>query len=118
LEDNDPTGNRSKAGIKAKADARIKVFEIPKRSPDLNVLDYAIWAEIGRRMRALERKMKDTRTETRAQFEKRLDSVAKNLPASFINRSIGDMQNRVRKLHEAKGGLFEEGGRSKRKRRS
>ena len=27
------------------------MFEIPKRSPDLSVMDYAIWPEVNRRMR-------------------------------------------------------------------
>lgn len=31
-----------------------KVFKIPKRSPDLNVMDYAIWAEVEKRLRKQE----------------------------------------------------------------
>ena len=42
LEDNDPTGFKSGLEETAKKAARIKAFVIPKRSPDLSVLDYAI----------------------------------------------------------------------------
>ena len=114
LEDNDPVGNRSKAGMIAKKDGKMDVLEIPKRSPDLNVLDFAIWKEVEKRMRKAERAMGDNRHETRAQFEQRLNRVALGLEKDFIDKCIGNLQVRVQRLHKAKGGLFEEGGRSKR----
>ena len=46
LEDNDPTGFKSEAGQNAKKAAKIHVLEIPKRSPDLSVMDYAIWKQV------------------------------------------------------------------------
>jgi len=46
LEDNDPTGNLSKKGIAAKLAGKMKALSIPKRSPDLNVLDYTIWSTV------------------------------------------------------------------------
>ena len=82
---------------------------------DLNVMDYFIWAEIEKRMRAQERMMKSGKCETRAEFEKRLDATAKGLPAALINKAIGNMHIRCQRLYEAEGGLFEEGGRSKRR---
>ena len=60
LEDNDPTGSRSSAGISAKTESKIKVFEIPKRSPQLNVCDYALWKEIEKRMRVQEKRFAPT----------------------------------------------------------
>ena len=65
LEDNDPTGNRSRRGIEAKRKAKLRVLEIPKRSPELNVLDFAIWSEVERRMRAQERKWPASKRESR-----------------------------------------------------
>ena len=50
LEDKDPTGNFSGAGKKAKKDEKMEPLIIPTRSPDLNVLDYAIWSEVERRI--------------------------------------------------------------------
>ena len=42
LEDNDPSGYKTKLGEAAKARNKIKVPKIPKRSPDLNVMDYNV----------------------------------------------------------------------------
>ena len=110
LEDNDPTGFRSKAGLAAKRLAKINVLQIPKRSPDLSVMDYAIWKQITRRMRLQERRFKKSKRETRAQFLARLSRTARNLDSSFIDKAIGNMKERCRRLHEAKGRHFEEGG--------
>ena len=89
LEDNDPTGNRSKKGIDAKRSNKLEVLRIPKRSPELNVLDYAIWSEVERRMRSTERKWPIGKEESRVAYGKRLDRTARRLPAAFINKSIG-----------------------------
>ncbi len=114
MEDSDPSGNRSGKGRDAKEASKLTVFEIPKRSPDLNVLDYAVWSEIERRMREQERKQPDTKKETRKEFAKRLDRTAAKLTTAFIDKSIGDMRRRCQLLFKAKGGLFEEGGRKRR----
>jgi transposase len=114
LEDNDPSGNLSTKGIESKRAAKIKVFQIPKRSPELNVLDYAIWSEIEKRMRAQERKFPDSKKESRPDFEKRLDRTAQNLEKDYIDRCIKSMKRRCELLYKAKGGLFEEKARSRR----
>ena len=114
LEDNDPTGNLSKKGIRAKEAAKISQFTIPKRSPDLNVLDYSIWAEVERRLRIQEKAWPLAKRESRAQFERRLDQTALRLPATYINDAIGNLEKRCELLYQAKGGLFEEGGRKRR----
>ena len=49
------TGFKSSKGIAAKSKARVDVFRIPKRSPELNVLDYAVCKAVNRRMRAEEK---------------------------------------------------------------
>ena len=114
LDDNDPTGNQSKKGLQAKRDAKLEVLHIPKRSPDLNVLDFAVWSEVERRMRKQEKKWPASKRESRKAFERRLDRTAKHLPEEFVKKSIGDLQRRCELLVQAKGGLFEEGGRSRR----
>ena len=48
----------SKVSFKGVATKVRKVLKIPKRSPDLKVMDIFIWAEIEKRMRAQERMMK------------------------------------------------------------
>ena len=114
LEDNDPTGNLSKKGLQAKRDAKLQVLHISKRSPDLNVLDFAVWSEVERRMRTQEQKWPSSKRETRKAFERRLARTAKNLPEEFVHKSIGDLKRRCERLVVATGGLFEEGGRSRR----
>ena len=73
-------------------------------------MDYAVWAAVERRLRAQERAWAASKKETRAEFEKRLDRTASRLPQTFIDKAISDMRRRCRLLREAEGGLFEEGG--------
>ena len=111
IEDNDPSGNMSKKGVAAKRAARLKVVPIPKYSPDLNVMDYAVWAEIEKSMRCQERAWPAQKRETRDAFIRRLARTTKAIPTDFVNRSIMDMKRRCQLLLKAKGGLFQEGGR-------
>ena len=60
-------------------------------------------------MRRQEKKWARSKKETRSQYIKRLHDVAKALPKTFINDSIGSMVKRCNRLYKAKGGLFEEG---------
>jgi hypothetical protein len=50
LEDNDPTGFKSGKAKAAKKALHIEAVPFPRFSPDLNPLDFCIWAEIERRM--------------------------------------------------------------------
>jgi hypothetical protein len=113
LEDNDPTGNMSKKGLAAKAAAKMDLLRIPKRSPDLNVLDYNIWSTVERLMRKQELNMKDAKSETRCEFIRRLDRTAFGLSEEVINDAIGSLQRRCQLLLKAKGGLFVETSRKK-----
>ena len=109
LEDNDPTGYKSAAGETAKRDSNIQVFEIPCRSPDLNPLDFAIWAEVNKRMRQQELTWKKKK-ETRNQYLARLRRTAQGLDRPFVDKAIGNMAVRCERLYRAKGGYFLEGG--------
>ena len=86
-------------------------FVIPKRSPDLNVCDYALWKEVNKRMRAQEKAWPGSKKETRKEFLARLRRTAMRLPSSFVRRAVGNMAHRCEKLKAAKGSHFEEGGR-------
>ena len=94
-------------------EANIVPFVIPKRSPDLNVCDYALWQEVNKRMRAQEKAWADSKKETRKEFLARLRRTAMRLPSSFVQRAIGNMTHRCEKLKAAKGFHFEEGSRGK-----
>ena len=79
----------------------------------MNVLDYAVWKEVNRLLRNQEKSWPQSKKETRAQYQTRLKRAASRLPATFINKSIGDMRRRCQRLLAAQGGFFEEGGKSK-----
>ena len=113
LEDNDPSGFKSGLGLAAKKDVGIKAFEIPKRSPCLNVLDYHVWAEVNKKMREQEKKFPATKRESRKAFLNRLRRTALGLPAAQMASSVGDMKRRCERLLAAKGGHIEEGGKGK-----
>ena len=110
LEDNDPTGFKSGAARRAKIAVNITTFAIPPRSPDLNPCDFALWKEINKRMRKQELQWKSSRRESREQYLHRLKRTATRLPRNFIEGSVGDMARRCKRLHDAQGGYFEEGG--------
>ena len=111
LEDNDPTGFKSRLGEKAKKDSCVKAFQIPKRSPDLNVCDYALWNAINRSMRRQEKNFPRSKRETRNEYIARLRRTAQGLSPNFVRNSIGDMKRRCQLLYQRRGSLFEEGGR-------
>ena len=111
LEDNDPTGFKSRKGEIAKQRSHIKIFTIPRRSPDLNVCDYALWKQINRTMRRQEKTFPRTKRETRVAYIARLRKAAMGLKKAFVDSAIGNMHERCQRLYAAKGGHFQEGGR-------
>ena len=44
-------------GIAAKAEALMRSEDLPRRSPDLNVLGYSLWHAINERMREEEKQL-------------------------------------------------------------
>ena len=109
LEDNDPTGYKSKLALAAKQKHRLRVLALPKRSPDLNVMDYSIWKAINRKMRAQERRMPRSKRESRDEYIRRLARAAKSLSPGSIRKACMNMKRRCELLYQAKGGHFEEG---------
>ena len=83
---------------------------MPPRSPDLNPLDFSVWAEINKRMRSQEAKWSARKKETRDQYLARLKRTALNLPELYINKVIANIDHRLKLLKDAKGGHFPEGG--------
>ena len=98
------------AGLAAKVQGKMDVLEIPKRSPDLSLLDFAVWKEVNRRLRKQEKSWPKSKHETRPNYVRRLKRTIRNLPKEFLENSIGDMVRRCQRLQEAKGNFFEEGG--------
>lgn len=107
LEDNDPAGYKSGLAKDTKAELKMDVMSLPPRSPDLNVLDYSLWAEVSKRMRAQEKLFAANKKESAAEFEKRLRATALGVPRSVVEKALMDMRKRLVKIKKAKGGLIE-----------
>ena len=108
LEDNDPAGYKSAAGVAAKKEVGIVVDTLPRRSPDLNVLDYSLWRAINVRMRQQEAGFRKNKVETETQYRKRLRDTAMRLPTAVVRAAVADMHKRVRKVVQAHGNVYNE----------
>ena len=108
LEDNDPAGYKTKAAFIVKKEIGVEEIRLPKRSPDLNVLDYCLWHEINTRMRVQERMFKPDFKEKEDAYKKRLRRTALGLPKSLVKRAVGDIVRRLALIKKAKGGLIAE----------
>ena len=108
IEDNDPSGYKCAKGCAAKKEANIVTDDLPKRSPDLNVLDYSLWNEVNKRMRLQERAFRKTKKETTAEFKARLRKTALGVPTAVVEKAVGSMARRCKAIFDAKGDLFNE----------
>ena len=70
----------------------MKVFEIPKRSPCLNVCDDSLWSEVNRRIREQERKISPAKRESKNAFLFRLRRIALSLPPNVVSAAVGNMK--------------------------
>ncbi len=104
LEDNDPTGYKSRKGMDAKAEVGIVTDDLPRRSPNFNVLDCALRSQVDARMRAQELDFAKGFKETEAEFKQRLRKTAMGLPTSLVKRCVGDMRRRCQEVFDARGG--------------
>ena len=81
--------------------AKLVSFDIPKRSPDLNVCDYALWKEVNRRMR---------KTELQWPTAKKDGSplCTLRLCRSLVVPAMASRNNRVDMFPESPGGKYPE----------
>ena len=108
LEDNDPAGYKSGKAKDAKAEVNIVTDDLPRRSPDLNILDYFIWNAVNRAMRKQERSFKKNFKETKSAFLARLRKTALGLPSALVAKAQRSMRRRCLAIKKAKGGLIKE----------
>ena len=109
IEDNDPSGYKSRLGNAAKAASSITAMSLPPRSPDLNPLDFSFWSEVNRKMREQERDWPKCKRESRVAFLARLRKTAMTMPEDYIVKTIGSIAGRCKKIIAAKGGHIMEG---------
>ena len=108
LEDNNPSGYKTKAALEAKGEVGIECLEFPKRSPDLNPLDYGFWDVVNRRMRKQEAAFPKTKRETRDEFIVRLKRTITRVPESVLTPLVQSMKRRCVALKASGGKHFEE----------
>ena len=80
--------------------------DLPRRSPDLNVLDYSLWHAINERMREEENQFPAKRQEPKEQHYERLRATALGLLRASGEGAVRNMHDRVWKVVAAKGGIF------------
>lgn len=97
LEDNDPTGYKSGKAVAVKKKLHIEAVPFPRYSPDLNPLDFSIWAEINSRMA----KATPKKIETVKAYKARLRRTALRLPKKFVRKAVLAMPKQ--QVLEAKG---------------
>ncbi|CAK0851195.1 unnamed protein product [Prorocentrum cordatum] len=107
LEDNDPSGHKSKSAVQTKVDHSIEVLPFPKRSPDINPLDCGFWDCVNRRLRKQEATYSSAKKETRAQFVARLKRTIQRVPEAILTPLVKSMGRRCKALQRAKGKDFE-----------
>ena len=98
LEDNDPSGYKTRVAAAAKAALGIEAVQFPRYSPDLNPLDFYLWSEVERRMAK-----KTTGRESLAQYKARLRRTAMAIPAKQIKAAVACIQTRAAMVVKAKG---------------
>ena len=108
LEDNDPAGYKSNLGKDAKRAERIDVLPLPKRSPDLNPLDYGFWDCVNRRLREQESRFQTRKKETPQQFTARLRRTIMRTPKEVLTPMVESMKRRCVALKACGGKDFEE----------
>ena len=92
LEDNDPVGYKSNKTCATKAENNIHALHFPRYSPDLNPMDYFLWAEVERRMV----KGAPKKLETIDAFKARLRHTALAIPTSVVRKGVASMNERAR----------------------
>jgi hypothetical protein len=108
LEDNDPTGYKATVARNAKLKEKIDILELPKRSPDLNPLDYGFWDAVNLRLRRQEKSFAESKKESREEFIVRLRRTILRIPKKVLTKLVGSMKRRCAAVKAAKGGDFEE----------
>ena len=106
LEDNDPAGYKSGKGLKAKREVGMASDDLPRRSPDLNVLDYSLWHAINIKMRVQEKTFGTRKVEAAEDYLARLRHTALTLPAKEVQKAVMSMHRRARQVVRARGDLF------------
>ena len=93
-------GRRAGAG-RRQAKEKVKCLKFPKRSSDLNPLEYGFWSMINARLRGQEPKFPPSKRESRAAFIKRLKRTIMRTPSATLEPLVKSMKRRCAALKAA-----------------
>ena len=99
MEDNDPAGSKSSKGKQAKGANRMRTMTQPPYSPDLNPLDFSIWAAIDKKALS-----GHTAGESIAAYMARLRRTALSMPRAEVRMAAEGIQKRAHAIFAANGG--------------
>ena len=99
-EDNDPSGYKSSKGMAAKREVNIKTVPWPRYSPDLNPLDFSLWANVSKRMQDAAPKGR----ESVGAWKKRLRRTALRTPKAEIRKMVARIRSKAKEIYDNKGG--------------
>ena len=108
VEDGDPAGFRSSLGVRTKGELGFSQIPLPPNSPDLQLLDYAVWSAANRVLRKQERGMQKGVVESKKSHKKRIRSALTGLKKDFLKKSQRSMARRLKQCFKAQGGHFKE----------
>ena len=91
---------KTKVAQEAKAEVGITALDWPGYSPDLNPLDFSLWAEVERRARA---KVGDKSVSAK-EYKQALRQTALRLPAGIVKKAVENMKVRINACYKANGG--------------
>lgn len=107
VEDNDPAGFSSPAGLQAKRALGIETVKLPPYSPELMPLDFSIFSFISRRIaESNSMALNSGLVETKSAYLDRIRRIIMRTPLEFIRNSIKDIPNRIRTLYNCGGDVF------------
>ena len=99
VEDNDPTGYKSKKAEEVKRNTGIEAIAWPRYSPDLNPLDFYVWHAV--EQKALQSLSGPT---TMAAYKRKLRRLAFALPEAEVRQAVESIRRRAKAVYDASGG--------------
>ena len=101
LEDNDPSGFKSRKGEVAKKEVGIRAMPFPKYSPDLNPLDFHVWHAV--QDRVIKKLSGPTSVK---KFGPLLRAAARSLNTGTVLAAVASIKDRAKAVVKAKGGTI------------
>lgn len=105
VEDNDPAGYSSRAGVLAKQRNGLVAIKLPPHTPECQPLDYSIFSYINRQVALSNLRCLDVK-ESPKQYRERLRRIILRTPLQIIRNAISDLPKRIDTLARLNGDIF------------